>query len=67
MSLTEIKEAVNRLSKIELAELVAFIKEHDAELWDREIDADFSENGRLRSVVNEVQTDIREGRLEELP
>ena len=67
MSLAEIKEAVNKLSKAELVELAAFIRQQDAALWDREIDADFAEDGRLRSVVNEVQTDNREGRLEELP
>ena len=67
MSLAEIKDAVNKLSKAELAELVAFIRRHDAALWDREIDADFAQDGRLRSVINEIQTDIREGRLEELP
>lgn len=67
MSLAEIKEAVNKLSKAELAELAAFIRKQDAALWDREIDADFDEGGRLSSVVNEIQSDIREGRLEELP
>ena len=67
MSLAEIKEAVNKLSKTELAELAAFIRQQDAALWDREIDADFAEGGRLRSVVKEIESDIREGRLEELP
>jgi len=67
MSLAEIKEAVNKLSKAELAELAAFIRKQDTALWDREIDADFAEDGRLRSVVNEVEADIRDGRLEELP
>lgn len=67
MSLAEIKEAVNKLSKAELAELAAFIRRQDAALWDREIDADFAEGGRLSSMVNEVQSDIREGRLEDLP
>jgi hypothetical protein len=54
MSLAEIKEAVNKLSKAELAELAAFIRERDNAAWDREIDADFAEDGRLRSVVNAV-------------
>ena len=43
MSLAEIKEAVNKLSKAELAQLAAFIRKQDAALWDREIDADFAE------------------------
>jgi hypothetical protein len=67
MSLAEIKEAVNKLSKAELAELAAFIRERDNAAWDREIDADFADDGRLRSVVNEIEADFREGRLEELP
>ena len=67
MSLAEIKDAVNKLSPAELAELTAFIRAQDNAAWDREIDADFSENGRLRSVADEVRADIRKGRLEELP
>ena len=67
MSLAEIKDAVNKLSKAELAELTVFIRERDNAAWDREIDADFAEGGRLRSVVEEVRADIRDRRLEELP
>lgn len=67
MSLAEIKDAVNKLSKAELAELAVFIRERDNAAWDREIDADFAEGGRLRSVVEEVRADIRDRRLEELP
>ena len=67
MSLAEIKDAVNKLSKAELAELAVFIREQDSAAWDREIEADFAEDGRLRSVVEEVRADIRDGRLEELP
>lgn len=67
MSLAEIKAAVNNLTPAELAELAAFIRARDNAAWDREIDADFAEDGRLRSVVNEAQSDIRDGRLEELP
>jgi hypothetical protein len=67
MSLAEIKAAVKDLSPKELAELATFIRMRDEAAWDREIDADFAENGRLRSVVNEVQSDIRGGRLEEMP
>jgi hypothetical protein len=67
MSLTEIKDAVNKLSASELAELAAFIRQQDNAAWDREIDADFAEDGRLRAVADEVRTDIAKGRLEELP
>jgi ORF6N domain len=67
MSLTEIKDAVNKLSASELAELAAFIRQQDNAAWDREIDADFAEDGRLRAVADEVRADIGKGRLEELP
>ncbi|PYI85508.1 MAG: hypothetical protein DMF09_04875 [Verrucomicrobia bacterium] len=67
MSLAEIKTAVDQLSPKELAELAAFIRERDSAAWDREIDEDFSETGRLRRVLDEVRDDARAGRLEELP
>jgi hypothetical protein len=67
MSLAEIKTAVDRLSPKELAELAAFIRDRDNAAWDREIDEDFSETGRLRRVLDEVRDDARAGRLDELP
>jgi hypothetical protein len=67
VSLAEIKTAVGQLSPKELAELVAFIRERDNAVWDREIDEDFAETGRLRRVMEEVRDDARAGRLEELP
>ncbi len=67
MSLAEIKTAVDQLSPKELAELAAFIRERDNAPWDREIDKDFAETGRLRRVMEEVRDDARAGRLEELP
>ena len=62
MSLAEIKDAVEKLSAGELTELAAFIHERDNAAWDRQIDNDFSDNGRLRSVAEEVREDIRAGR-----
>jgi hypothetical protein len=50
-----------------LAELASFIRERENAAWDRQIDADFAENGRLRRVLEEVRENIRAGRLEELP
>ena len=67
MSLAEIKTAVDALSAEELAELAAFVRERDQAAWDRQIDADFAEGGRLRSVVEEVDADIRAGRLQDMP
>lgn len=67
VSLTEIKTAVEALSPDELTELAAFIRERDNAAWDRQIDSDFSQDGRLSSVAEEVRGDIRAGRLQDLP
>ena len=67
MSLAEIKSAVDALSPEELAELAAFIRERDNAAWDRQIDADFVEGGRLREVTDEVRADARAGNLRDLP
>ena len=67
MSLTEIKDAVDDLSPKELAKLAAYIARRDKRAWDRQIDADFGENGRLRPVLEEVRKNVRAGELEELP
>ena len=67
MSLAEIKNAVDALTPEELAELAAFVRERDDRAWDRQIDADFAEGGRLTSVAEEVRADIRAGRLQDLP
>ncbi|HYR58597.1 MAG TPA: hypothetical protein VEO95_08215 [Chthoniobacteraceae bacterium] len=67
MSLVEIKKAVGELLPEEFAELAAFVRERDETAWNRQIDADFAEDGRLRPVLNEVLADIKAGRLEDLP
>jgi hypothetical protein len=67
VSLAEIKSAVDGLSADELTELASFIRERDNVAWDRQIDSDFAEGGRLHSVAEEVQADIRAGRLQDLP
>ena len=48
MSLAELKEAVAALSPADLAELASFIRQRENSEWDRQIDADFAEGGRLR-------------------
>jgi len=50
-----------------LAELAAFIRERENAAWDRQIDDDFADNGRLRPLLDEVREDIRAGRLDDLP
>lgn len=67
MSLTELKSAVDRLPPPELAELAAFVRQREEELWDRQIDDDFAVDGRLRGILEEVRADLRAGRMDELP
>jgi hypothetical protein len=67
VSLAEIKTAVETLSPDELTELATFIRERDNLAWDRQIDNDFSDGGRLSSVAEEVRADIRADRLQDLP
>ena len=67
MSLTELKSAVDMLPPPELAELAAFVRQREEAVWDGQIDADFAEDGRLRAVLEEVRSDLRAGRMEELP
>ena len=63
MSLAEIKSAVDQLSRKDWLS-AAFIRERDNAAWDREIDEDFAETGRLRHMMEEVRGDARAGRLE---
>ena len=67
MSLSEIKNAVDALTPEELAELAAFIRARDDAAWDKQIDADFAEGGRLREIADEVRADTRAGKLQDLP
>ncbi len=67
MSLAEIKTAVDALSADELAELAAFVRERENCAWDNQIDADFTEGGRLSAIAEEAREDIRAGRLQDLP
>lgn len=67
MSLTELKKAVDELTPKELTELATFIRERENAAWDKQIDADFTEGGRLKAVLEEVRADTRAGRIEELP
>jgi hypothetical protein len=65
VSLTETKTAVDALSPEELAELAAF-RERDQGAWDRQIDADFAQGGRLHRVGEAVRADIRAGWFQDL-
>lgn len=60
MSVTEIEAAITRLSPPELAELLAWISEHQAQLWDRQIEQDLEE-GRLDALLADVHRECDDG------
>lgn len=61
----EIEEAVRRLDPSELEVFRAWFAEFDAELWDRELEADVAA-GRLDRLAEEALDDLREGRCTDL-
>jgi len=61
----EIVEAVRSLPPSELEAFRAWFAEYDAELWDREMEADV-EAGRLDCLAEEALRDLREGRCTDL-
>lgn len=66
MSLAEIKEAVSKLSREQLAAFGKWFAEFDWKRWDKEIEEDVA-TGRLDAIVREVDEDVRAGRVSELP
>ena len=66
-AVAEIKEAVQKLTTKELAEVSAFIALREAKDWDEKIDADFAPKGRLASVLEEVRADYDAGKTRDLP
>jgi len=60
MSIQEIEEAITRLSTRDVAELMAWIEEYHAQLWDRQIEEDL-EAGRLDALLAEVDEEYEKG------
>jgi hypothetical protein len=67
MSLAEIKDAITDLTAKELAELAAFIQTQDSHEWDREIEKDFSPEGRHHEVLAGLDAAIDAGEATPLP
>ena len=53
MSVKEIEAAISRLAPEDLAELMSWLQEHAAQVWDRQIEDDL-QAGRLDSLLAEV-------------
>jgi hypothetical protein len=67
MSLAEIEKAVDRLSPDELAKLADYIARHDKLAWDKEIERDFSPDGKHAAVLEKIDAEIDEGKFTPLP
>ena len=61
----EIKSAVSKLSREELATFRVWFEEFDAEAWDRQFEADVKA-GRLDLLAEEALRDLHEGRCTDL-
>jgi len=64
-TVSEIEEAVRRLSDVDLAAFRAWFAEYDAAVWDRQFDRDVAA-GRLDQLAEEALADLREGRCTDL-
>ena len=65
MSLNEIERAVRQLSSEDLSAFRAWFAEFDAELWDRQFEADVVA-GRLEALAEKALQHVREGRFIDL-
>ncbi len=61
----EIREAVTKLSRDQLAEFREWFDEFDAEAWDCQLEQDVTA-GRLDALAEEALRDLREGRCTDL-
>lgn len=65
MSIQEIEAAIARLPAKEVAELMAWLTEYHARLWDQQIEEDL-ERGRLDSLLGEVDKEYEAGLIRPL-
>jgi hypothetical protein len=60
MSIQEIEAAIVRLPAEELAELMVWLEEYHAQVWDKQIEEDL-EAGRLDALLTEVDNEYKSG------
>lgn len=65
MSVEEIEAAITRLPAKDVADLMTWIGEYHAKLWDEQIEEDL-ESGRLDSLLAEVDREHEAGLIEPL-
>ena len=60
MSVKEIESAITQLSAKDLAELMAWLENHHAQMWDKQIEDDL-EAGRLDALPPRLTMNMRQG------
>ncbi len=65
-TIAEIKDAIEKLSADEHAQLMHWLLQKEMNAWDEQISADFRA-GRLDKVIKEAEEDYESGRCKEWP
>ncbi|MBP0008726.1 MULTISPECIES: hypothetical protein [unclassified Roseofilum] len=65
MTVTEIQEAVMKLSTGEFKELLQWLDEFSESLWDRQIEEDL-EAGKLDGLIQQARKEFRDGKYQEI-
>jgi hypothetical protein len=65
MSIQDIEHAITELSPGDVAELMCWLTEYHAKIWDRQIEEDL-ESGRLDSLLADVDAEYEAGSAEPL-
>jgi len=65
MSVTEIQAAISELTSDDLADLVNWLEDYQARLWDKQIEEDLK-TGRLDKVLADVDKEYEAGLAEPL-
>ena len=60
MSVKEIEAAISRLPVNEVTELMSWLAEHHAQVWDKQIEYDL-DSGRLDALLAEVDKEYEAG------
>ncbi len=67
MTIAELKEAIESLNIEERAQLEALLHPYSPDEWDSQMERDFSSEGRLAWLVREVDQDIENDKLQDMP
>ena len=60
-SIEDIQQAILSLPESERESILKWLVQMDQELWDREIEADFSKDGPGANLVEQIKNDFKSG------